>query len=125
VALAFDPVWLILKRVRPNLDPPSFMAPGVLSVDGHRATFGPSESRLYWPSARAPETSLTMDRIVGVRRKCYGWGVVPRFVEITYETRDGTEVAYFNDGAWKGWRPLVTGSNRRMVNAIRHQLESD
>jgi len=123
VTLTFDPAWLILKRPRPNFDPPSFISPGVLSVDGDRATFGPSKARLSWPSAAAPDTSLTMDRIVSVRRKRYGWGVAPRFVEITYETREGTAVAYFNDGAWKGWRPLLTGSNRRMVNAIRQDLE--
>jgi hypothetical protein len=60
-----------------------------------------------------------MHRIVGVSRKRYGWGLVPRFVAITYETATGEAVAYFNDGEWKGWRPLLTGSNRRIVDAIR------
>jgi hypothetical protein len=122
LALRFDPVWLILKRPRPNFDPPSFMAPGALSVDGQRATFGPSGARLYSASAERPNTHLTMDRVVGVRRKRYGWGVVPRLVEITYESTDVAAIAYFNDGTWKGWRPLLTGSNRRIVKAIRQHL---
>jgi hypothetical protein len=86
--------------------------------------FEPSKARLYWPSAGMPNKHLTMDRIVGVRRKRYGWGVVPRLVEITYESTEGTSVAYFNDGAWNGARPLLTGSNRRIVRAIRQHLES-
>jgi len=117
--LKFDPVWLVLKRPRPNFDPPSFLAPGELLIEGHGAKFGPSDATLSWPFDRTPDKHLTMDRIVGVRRKRYGWGVVPRLVEITYETTGRAEVAYFNDGGWKGWRPMVTGSNRRMVNAIR------
>jgi hypothetical protein len=120
--ISFDPVWLILRRVRPNLDPPSFFAPGRLVVEGDHATFGPSGATLAWPSARPGNVRLAMDRIVDVRRKHYGWGIVPRFVEVSYEKNGGTAVAYFNDGAWKGWRPLVTGSNRRMVNAIRTHL---
>src|SRR5665213_3573820 len=93
-ALTFDPVWLILQRARPNLDPPSFLAPGKLVIEGERATFGPSEATLVWPSARPSNVRLTMNRIVSVRRKRYGWGVVPRFVEISYLTDEGTEVAY-------------------------------
>jgi hypothetical protein len=124
-ALRFDSVWLLLKRPRPNIDPSSFMAPGALSIDGQRATFEPSEARLSWPSDQAPNKHLTMDRVVGVRRKRYGWGVVPRLVEVTYESPHGNAVAYFNDGAWKGWRPLLSGSNRRMVEAIREHLETD
>jgi hypothetical protein len=117
--LSFDPVWLILRRPRPNLDPPRFLAPGELSIRGHSAEFGPSEATLVWPTARRSDVRLDMDRIVGVRRKRYGWGAAPRFVEISYETADGIVVAYFNDGAWHGWRPMLTGSNRRIVNQIR------
>ena len=121
--LTFDPVWLILKRARPNLDPPSFIAPGALSLVGHRGSFGPSAASLVWPTARPSKVELTMDRILAVQRKRWGWGLFSRFVQITYESPDGNAVAYFNDGAWKGWRPLLTGSNRRMVNAIRQHLD--
>jgi hypothetical protein len=124
VAITFDPVWLILKRPRPNLDPQSFLAPGVLSIERQRATFGPSEARLLWPTSRASDTKLTMDRIVGVRRKRYGWGVVPRLVAIQYETDEGIRSAYFNDGEWHGWRPLLTGSNMRMLRDIRRKQGS-
>jgi hypothetical protein len=117
--LTFDPVWLILKRARPNLDPPSFFAPGQLYIKGGRGTFGPSGAKLVWPTAQPSDVRLAMERITGVRRKRYGWGLVPRFVEIRYESSDGDAVAYFNDAAWNGWRSLLTGSNRRMVTEIR------
>jgi hypothetical protein len=122
--LQFDPVWLVLKRARPNFDPPSFFAPGELSIKGLCGMFGPSDATLSWPTAPRTNRRLTMDRIISVRRRRYGWGLVPRFVEVTYETSAGRNVAYFNDGAWKGWRPLLTGSNRRMVDAIRRHLEA-
>jgi hypothetical protein len=63
-----------------------------------------------------------MDRIAGVRRKRYGWGAVPRLVEIKYETADGVKTAYFNDGDWHGWRSFLTGSNGRMVRDIRRYV---
>jgi hypothetical protein len=121
-SLTLDPVWLILRRPRPNFDPPDFFAPGQLTVQGEGGSFGPSDATLSWPGSSKSDKHLNMDRIIGVRRKRYGWGVVPRLIEITYEVPQGSDVAYFNDGAWKGWRPLVTGSNRRIVSAIRQYL---
>jgi hypothetical protein len=119
--LVFDPVWLILKRPRPNLSPPQFLAPGRLTVTDQGAEFGPSAARLSWPSALS-DARLTMDHIVGASRRRYGWGLLPRLVAISYESPEGAAVAYFNDGAWRGWRSLLTGSNRRMASAIRRHL---
>lgn len=120
--LTFDPVWLVLRRPRPNFNPPAYFAPGQLTVDGEGGSFGPSGAALSWSVSSKSDKYLKMDRIVGVCRKRYGWGVVPRLIEITYEVPQGSDVAYFNDGAWKGWRPLISGSNRRMVSAIRQYL---
>jgi len=121
--LAFDPVWLILRRPRPNMDPSSFFAPGKLVIEGQGAIFGPSSAALIFPTARPSNVHLTLGRIVGVDRKRYGWGLVPRFVAIRHEADDGITVTYFNDGGWHGWRPLLIGSNRRMVHAIRERLD--
>jgi hypothetical protein len=120
--LTFDPVWLILKKVRPNFHTPSYFAPGKLTIGDRRARFGPSAAALVWPTWRPNDISRAFDEVIAVRRKRHGWGLVPRFVEITYQAEDGPAVAYFNDGGWYGWRPLLTGSNRRMVNAIREHL---
>jgi hypothetical protein len=120
--LVFDPVWFVLKRVRPNFHPPSYFVPGMLSVDGRRVRFGPSGAALLWLTRKSDDVSVTFDHVVAVRRERYGWGLVPRFVAITYETDTGQAIAYFNDGGWQGWRPLLTGSNSRMANAIRQRL---
>jgi hypothetical protein len=119
--LTFDPVWLILERPRPNLNAARFLAPGKLVIDGHRAEFSPSDARLV--SATSPQVRLTCDHIVDVRLERHGWGLVPRYVAVTYEKPEGGEdVAYFNDAEWNGWRPLLTRSNARMAIAIRSHL---
>src|ERR1700733_1135624 len=117
--LTFDPVWLILQRPRPNMDPSSFFAPGTLVIEGQSATFGPSSATLIFPTARPSNVQLALDRIVGVGRKRYGWGLVPPFVAISHEADDGITVSYFNDGGWHGWRPLLTGSDGRMGRGMR------
>jgi hypothetical protein len=120
-ALTFDPVWLILERPRPNFDPGRFFAPGKLEVKDGRVSFGPSGTRLTM--GPSPKVHFTCDHVVSVRCEKYGWGLVPRFVAIEYEKPEGgTDVAYFNDAEQKGWRPLLTGSNRRMAEAIRQEL---
>lgn len=118
----FDPVWLVVEPPRPNLNPPKFFAPGRLTIDDNQVEFGPSAARLNWPFSRSRQRHLSLSRIVDVSRKRYGWGLVPRLVAITYDSPDGPKTAYFNDAAWKGWRPLLTGSNRRMVAQIRECL---
>jgi len=119
--LVFDPVWLIRERPRPNLNPPRFLAPGRLVIARHRGEFGPSSATLVWRPARN-DIHLRMDDIVGVSRQRYGWGLFPRFVAIRYRTSHGEAVAYFNDGGWKGWRPLLTRSNQRMMDAIQERV---
>ncbi len=120
--LTFDPVWLILQRPRPNLDPSRFIAPGKLVVEGQSGVFGPSSATLLFPGVRPSSVRLTLGRIVGVSRKRYGWGLAPRFVAISHEADDGITVTYFSDGCWHGWRPLLTGSNGRMVRTIREYV---
>jgi hypothetical protein len=118
--LVVDPAWLILEKPRPNLNPPRFIALGKLTVERGRAEFGPSDGTFPWPwGGRNADVHLSMDKVVGVSLERYGWGMVPRFVAISYETAGGLAVAYFNDGGRNGWRPLVSGSNRRLVAAAR------
>jgi hypothetical protein len=119
--LIFDPVWLVLERPRPNFNAARFFAPGKLVIRGQRAIFGPSDARLV--SAPSPQVHLSCDHVVGVRRERYGRGLVPRFVGIEYQKPEGdTQMAYFNDAEWNGWRPLLTRSNRRMAEAIARYL---
>jgi hypothetical protein len=97
----------------------------MLEVDEHRAKFSPSNARLV--SAASPHVHLTCDHIVDVHLERYGWGLVPRFVAVTYEKLDesGKAVAYFNDAELNGWRPLLTKSNARIASAIGSHLGID
>ena len=119
--LAFDPVWMILERPRPNLNPRRFFALGRLRLEDRRLEFGPSAAKLrLGPS---PKASLSTDQVVRVRLERHGWGLVPRFVAIDHRADDGTTgVAHFNNAEWNGWRPLLTGVNRRTAEAIKKHL---
>jgi hypothetical protein len=94
------------------------------SADGNpeRKTEGDAEAKLARINRRTGEVSRTFGHVVNVGRNRYGWGSVPRFVAITYEGYDGRATAYFYDAGWLGWRPLLTGSNRRMAHAIKLYL---
>ena len=63
------------------------MALGMLSVEEGRAEFRPSDARFPWPwGGRERDARLSIDQVVRVSLKRYGWGLVPRFVAIDYET---------------------------------------
>lgn len=121
-ALTFDPVWLILRRVRPTFRPGKFLAPGKLVITDGRVEFSPSGAKLRLDVS--PQINLICDHVTNIRLERYGWGLVPRYVAVTYESpEDGKAVARFNDASWLGWRPLLTYSNARIVKAMRKKLD--
>jgi hypothetical protein len=123
--LTIEPIWYIKRRFRPNLDPASFISWGTLTVhDGvidFRPTRPPGKTRqlIY---AGATNDAFQLKGITKVGLKRYGWGVCPRFVFVESSTENGQTRSYFNDGAWQGWRPLLTRSNRTIAESIRQAL---
>jgi hypothetical protein len=121
--LVLSPVWRVMRRSRPNLNPPRFFRVGTLTVTSAELKFHSQDSRgLLWPIPRDERSDIRITNVSAVQLRRYGWGLVPRFIAIEFESDDARQVAYFNDGRWLGWRPLLTGSNRRMDRAIRRQL---
>jgi hypothetical protein len=87
--LVFDPVWLILERPRPNLDPPRFFAPGRLTIGTRRSEFRPSTATPTSPSI-STNVQLRLDQVVGVSVERYGWGLAPpvRRAALRHRRRD-------------------------------------
>jgi hypothetical protein len=42
-----------------------------------------------------------------------------RWIELHYGGSDDPSTVYLSDSGWLGWRPILTGSNRRMLGALR------
>lgn len=121
--LIFEQVWHILGRVRPNMNPAKYIEMGTLTVTADCITFRcrPEASFPFMPPQGA-KGLMRLDSVVSVTRRRYGWGFVPRFIAIEFVNGERRETAYFNDGGWAGWRPLLTGSNGRMVRDIRTRM---
>jgi hypothetical protein len=119
-------VWLIRKRVRPNLHPSTFRAVGVLTVSEGKLRFisHAARAQLHWPRSANAHIDLLMERVRAVEVKRYGWGLAPPFVAITYGPTADVRTAYFSDGGWRGWRPMLIGSNRQIAQEIREAVDS-
>src|ERR1700722_8445009 len=59
-----------------------------------------------------------LEPIHSVVRGRKGSDFVNRWIEVRYGEAASPSVAYLNDGGWRGWRPLLTASNRRMVEEL-------
>ncbi len=47
-----------------------------------------------------------------------GSDFVNRWIEVQYGDPDRPSTAYLNDGAWRGWRPILTRSNHRILTEL-------
>ncbi len=122
--LVFVPIWRIVQKPRPNLNPSEFVNVGELTVTPREVSF-----RFDKPSANSsmpipddPATGIVMSRITNVGLRRYGWGPFPRFIEIEFEADDGQRTAFFSDGGWMGWRPILTRSNGGIAHSIQVHL---
>jgi hypothetical protein len=44
-----------------------------------------------------------------------------RWIKVSYGEGVRPATAFLNDGRWRGWRPLLTRSNRKIVSELRSQ----
>jgi hypothetical protein len=122
--LVFVPIWRILRKPRPNLNPSKFLSVGELTVTPEEVSFrsGKSSADSFMPIPNNPATGIVMSRISNVGLRRYGWGPFPRFIEIEFEADDGQRAAFFTDGGWMGWRPILTRSNGGIAHSIQVHL---
>jgi hypothetical protein len=80
--------------------PPS---PGVLRIEDGSAEF------------QSADQVIQFQPILSVEKDRRGSDFMNRWIEVRYGVAASPSVAYLNDGGWRGWRPLLTASNRRMA----------
>jgi hypothetical protein len=122
--LVFAPIWQIVRRPRPNLNPSKFLNVGELTVTPREVSFRSDKSSASssMPIPNDPPTGIVISRIANVGLRRYGWGPFPRFIEIEFEVDGAQRAAFFTDGGWMGWRPILTRSNGGIAHSIRVHL---
>jgi hypothetical protein len=54
-----------------------------------------------------------------------GSDFVNTWIEVHAEVAGQPTVAFLTDGAWLGWRPLLTGSNMRIVSSLAQLMPAE
>lgn len=63
----------------------------------------------------SPGFRVAIDRITEVRYDRVAPDFVNRWIILTHHGADGGGDVFLKDGGWRGWRPLLTRSNRRIL----------
>jgi len=103
------PVWLMDKPPRIGFRAMTEKARGTLRVT-------PSSGIAAFEGTSGE--TLVLARLAHVEMGRRGSDIVNTWIEVS-TLDDGTPTTLFlNDGAWLGWRSLVTGSNMRLATAL-------
>jgi hypothetical protein len=101
--LEYELVWFQEDLPKASMEARRNTLRGSLRIEKSRAFFY-SEGRV-----------IPLEPIHSVVRGRRGSDFVNRWIEVQYGDTTDPVVAYLNDGGWRGWRPLLTASNRRMA----------
>jgi hypothetical protein len=103
----FEKVWLQSAPPRAALRAYRDRSTGTLTVSHDSAEFV------------SDATSLRIDQVVNVSIGRRGTDFFNSWVEVRYLNGDEARTVFINDGGWLGWRPLLTGSNRRILHVLQ------
>ena len=100
---------------------------GALTISEDHAEFvsGDVPERLPWTGAgergeRVLRLQPVLDVLVGRRGKDF----VNRWIELRYGDSANPSTGYLNDGGWRGWRPILTRSDRQIAAELRTLITS-
>lgn len=105
----FGEVWLQTTTPRSSMRGDRERQSGELSVDprSHRALFRIDTGEV-----------VQLANLTDVSAGRRGRDAINTWIEVHAELDGAPSVVYLNDGGWFGWRPLVTGSNRRLAQSL-------
>jgi hypothetical protein len=83
----------------------------------------PVQGHALFEPKRGDPTVLT--RISAVQMGGRGSDFVNTWIEVHAEVAGAPKVAFLTDGAWLGWRPLLTGSNTRIVRSLAQLVPAE
>lgn len=91
---------------------------GTLSISEEYAEFVPGTipEGMTWTGARGNgDRVLRFQPVLGVLVGRRGTDFLNRWIELRYGDSTNPSTVYLNDGGWRGWRPILTRSNRQIA----------
>jgi hypothetical protein len=99
----YDEVWFQTDLPRAAPDARRNTLHGTLRIENGHARF------------LAGDQVIPLEPLLSVMKGKRGTDFINRWIEVRYGDSDPPSVAYLNDGGWRGWRPLLKGTNRQMA----------
>lgn len=103
----FTEMWLRERVPRPSLDAFDDTEVGTLRVARGHLSF------------KANARTFEVLNITAVRYGREGHDFINRWIRVEYVDGPHSHRVYLKDGAWRGWRPILTRSNAAILTAIR------
>jgi hypothetical protein len=112
-AETFTGIWLQTTPPRAAMRAYRDRRSGALTVDpvSHHAQFRADTGDV-----------VRLDAVTDVRAGRRGSDFVNTWIEVHAQLGGGPSIVYLNDGGWLGWRPLLTGSNRKLAQSLASLL---
>jgi len=62
--------------------------------------------------------AIRLDPVLKVSSGRRGSDFFNRWIEVEFGRQESPSTLFLNDGGWRGWRPILTRSNRRVVSEL-------
>ena len=98
--IEFTPIWFQYEIPRASYDARGKTLTGSITIDSQSV------------EVRLKDKVIRPDRIERVAYGRRGSDFVNKWIEVEYELGSSKVTAYLKDAGWRGWRPLLKGSNR-------------
>jgi hypothetical protein len=105
--IEFTPIWFQFEIPRRSYDARGKTLTGSITIDSQSV------------EVRSKDKVIRLDRIDRISYGRRGSDFVNKWIEVEYEAGGLRVVAYLKDAGWRGWRPLLTRSNRPILTALR------
>ena len=103
---SFQPVWLQTDLPRASMTARGNTLIGTLTIDTDCAEFRSDDVVMRLGPVR---------RVLVGRR---GSDYFNRWIELAYGDSDQPSIVYLNDGGWRGWRPILMRTTRKIGNEL-------
>lgn len=99
----YEPIWCQSELPRAAMDARRNTLTGTLRIGNGTVKFSTEDH------------ATEFQPVVSVQKGRRGSDFMNRWIEVQYGDPEHPSTVYLNDGGWRGWRPILTGSNRRIV----------
>jgi hypothetical protein len=96
-------MWCQRELPRAAMDARRNTLMGILSIEDGRVEF------------RTGNQVTQFEPVLSVQKGRRGSDFMNRWIEVQYGDAETPSTVYFNDAGWRGWRPILARTNRRIV----------